>query len=243
MGGTRWIPHTLQALSTLIKGYSVFTTHLHQLSINGKGDAQAKAKGLLLVLRDPDILKFYHLLWDISLLLSRVSLKIQERNVTVVQVFTEIDFAKYILEKFKLTDGDKLSRVIQLMDGDRCEGQIMKKSLSRGANRDEIFHQARHDVMEKLLFCLNTRFQDSDTTVMKSTRIADLSVWPEEDALLGQYRDDDIKTITGHYLPILQYTGIDVDNMIVKWSSLNTDNCVLYNVIIVYDMCKVQIMF
>ena len=69
--------------------------------MGNSGEGPAKAKGMLLLLLQANMVKFAHLLWDILLALSRLSAKLQEQTASASQVHHNYSVAVEMLNKFK----------------------------------------------------------------------------------------------------------------------------------------------
>ncbi|KAG7172978.1 Zinc finger protein 862-like 5, partial [Homarus americanus] len=69
VGGTRWLPHMLQALEHLLKSYKAIVLHMQQIQspddLAYHKDSSRKAKNYLLLLTSADIVQYLHLLLDV----------------------------------------------------------------------------------------------------------------------------------------------------------------------------------
>lgn len=131
VGGTRWLPHTERALKHLITGYDGIVLHLEQVHCvfqaccvyitncvvtkwaylfnfvyfwmqqNPSRESSAKARNFLKLLKDKAVMLWLHFMMDVIKSLSTVSLKIQDQQSSIGDIYSELDSAKAILEKFK----------------------------------------------------------------------------------------------------------------------------------------------
>ena len=90
-GGSRWVGHTLLALSNFLSGYPAIRLHLEQLAASTeKSDSKSKAIGFLKLIRSKDVIAMALYLQDILTILKKVSLKFQEEgSVTDQEVCVE----------------------------------------------------------------------------------------------------------------------------------------------------------
>ena len=104
-GGSRWIGHTLQALSNFIDGYKAICLHLGQLaSSREKSESHTKSFGFLKLIRSRDILTMSLFLKDVLTILARVSKKFQEEGSVVVDVSLTIKSPMRALELMSTKD-------------------------------------------------------------------------------------------------------------------------------------------
>lgn len=101
VGGTRWLPHTERALKHLITGYVGIVLHHEQMQQNPSRESSAKARNFLKLLKDKAVILWLHFMMDVIKSLSTVSLKIQDQQSSIGDIYSELDSAKAILEKFK----------------------------------------------------------------------------------------------------------------------------------------------
>ncbi|XP_077862939.1 zinc finger protein 862-like [Saccoglossus kowalevskii] len=105
VSGTRWVPHTMRAISNIANEYSAIVTHLQQIQNPhdpaSRKDSAAKAKNFLMMLTSKNALYFIYFLWDITICLSRLSLVFQDRKTTVGVIHSELSAARDILQSYK----------------------------------------------------------------------------------------------------------------------------------------------
>nr|XP_006813033.1 PREDICTED: zinc finger protein 862-like [Saccoglossus kowalevskii] len=171
VSGTRWVPHTMRAISNIANEYSAIVTHLQQIQNPhdpaSRKDSAAKAKNFLMMLTSKNALYFIYFLWDITICLSRLSLVFQDRKTTVGVIHSELSAARDILQSYKESDGPKLREVLG-------RDTFNNQKLSGNA---QSFTSARNKLIDKLIASLSKRFE-VDEAIIKATAIADLKVWP-----------------------------------------------------------------
>ncbi|XP_061168890.1 zinc finger protein 862-like [Saccostrea echinata] len=101
VGGTRWLPHTERALKHVITGYDGIVLHLEQMQQNPSKESSAKARNFLKLLKDKSVILWLHFMMDVVKSLGAVSMKIQDQQSTIADIYSELDSAKAILNKFK----------------------------------------------------------------------------------------------------------------------------------------------
>lgn len=68
---------------------------------NPSRESSAKARNFLKLLKDKAVILWLHFMMDVIKSLSTVSLKIQDQQSSIGDIYSELDSAKAILEKFK----------------------------------------------------------------------------------------------------------------------------------------------
>jgi len=82
--GTRWVPHFWQAIQVLVgKNYKVIVAHFENTAQarDSSIEMQGRAKNVHKKLTSFKFLLYFHLLWDIAVEISRVSLAFQRNEV------------------------------------------------------------------------------------------------------------------------------------------------------------------
>ncbi|KAG7163939.1 Zinc finger protein 862-like 8 [Homarus americanus] len=172
VGGTRWLPHMLQALEHLLKSYKAIVLHMQQIQnpddpANHK-DSYRKAKNYLLLLTCADIVQYLHLLLDMVRCLLEL---FQHGQTNISAIVNEIQPAVDVL-KYLTWPGPSPRRI---MEGDTTMFQGEKLS-----GRSNTFKTARCDMLTSLISSLNIRFIDMASTILQNTWILNFKLWPAE---------------------------------------------------------------
>ena len=118
-GGSRWIGHTLHALTNFIDEYKAICLHLEQLSsLKEKSESHSKSIGFLKLISSRDILAMSLFLKDVLTILARVSKKFQEDRSVVADVSLTIKSTMRALELLSTKDGPFLQK---LGEFEKCE--------------------------------------------------------------------------------------------------------------------------
>ena len=89
---SRWMPHTLKALDHFFATYPAMVNHMQQLQLDSnRGDAKAKAKGILNSTMSQSWLLYASMLRDVVAMMSKLSLVIQQVNCSVAEAYTALD--------------------------------------------------------------------------------------------------------------------------------------------------------
>ncbi|KAI0230541.1 hypothetical protein LSAT2_019118, partial [Lamellibrachia satsuma] len=111
VGETHWVPHISRAVSNVLKGYKGLVTHLSQVmnpDVPGRTPEQrAKAKNYYALL----LLYFLHFLADVTAALSDVSTALQQKEITIAGINSEITACKEVIEKYGKKDGLSLKMI------------------------------------------------------------------------------------------------------------------------------------
>ncbi|KAG7167733.1 hypothetical protein Hamer_G010119, partial [Homarus americanus] len=133
VGGTRWLPHVLQALEHLLKSYKAIVLHMQQIQNSDDPsyhkDTSRKAKNYLLL--------YLHLLLDVVRCLGGLSELFGQSNISAI--LNETQTAVDVLNKYLTWPGSSLRRI---MEGDTTMFQGEKLS-----GRSNTFKTARRDML------------------------------------------------------------------------------------------------
>lgn len=207
VGGTRWLPHLLKALQALVKGYPAYVLHLTQMQVpGGSGDAKAKAIGFLATLHRRDIIEMAHFLLDVLFVLSKLSLVAQTVTATVADVHATLTSVVATLVMYKTTTTAKERALARMEDfhGETLTGAVFAK-------------QTRLQILGNLVSCLEGRFVDSNSDVVRASSIVSFKLWPEA---AGDYGNDAVATLNNHFGPVLRDAGIDTASVETEWTLL-----------------------
>ncbi|XP_014672134.1 PREDICTED: uncharacterized protein LOC106812705 [Priapulus caudatus] len=155
-------------------------------------------------------------LWDVVNCLSTVSEAFQQRDVTIADVYQELEAAKCILEKYKARDGPKLKMVIGL-DEYNDKGQVLK-------GQSTSFTSYRKRLIDGLLKSLGSQFE-VDENLMKAATIVKLELWPQLLSEDQDFGDDKVAVLLGKLAPALDAAGMDSNQIEPEFTRLK---CLLY---------------
>ena len=195
-GGSRWIGHTLQALSNFIDGYKAIRLHLEQLaSSREKSESHTKSFGFLKLIRSRDILAMSLFLKDVLTILARVSKKFQDEGSVVADVSFTIKSTMRALELMSTKDGPFLQK---LGEFEKCEyptpGSNTRKTYKLMGSDGQI-SSSREKLINLLCQKLKTRFEDTVDKIVSATSVANFKQWPLNEKALEDFRDTMIKDI------------------------------------------------
>ena len=76
---------------------------------------------------------------------------------------------------------------------------------------DAVFaKQTRLQMLGNLVSCLERRFVDSNSDIVRATSIVSFKLWREA---TGDYGNDAVATLNDHFGPVLRDAGIDTDSV------------------------------
>ena len=115
VGRTRWVPHISKAVSNVLKEYKGLVTHLSQVmnpDVPGRTTEQrAKAKNYYALLHSKDVVYFPHFLADVTAALSDISTALQQKQITIAGINSEITACKEVIEKYGKKQGPSLKMI------------------------------------------------------------------------------------------------------------------------------------
>ena len=216
-GGSRWIGHTLQALSNFIDGYKAIHLHLKQLgSSREKSESRTKSFGFLKLIRSRDILAMSLFLKDVLTILARVSKKFQEEGSVVADVSLTIKSTMRALELMSTKDGPFLQK---LGEFEKCEyptpGSNTRKTYKLMGSDGQI-SSSREKLINLLCEKLKTCFEDTVEKIVSATSVANFKQWPLNEKALEDYGDTMMKDIIDHYENVLD----NADEARAEWPLL-----------------------
>ena len=145
VSGKRWVPHISRAVSNVPKGYKGLVTHLSQVmnpDIPGRTTEQrAKAKKYYALQHSKDVVYFLHFLADVTAALSDVSTALQQKEITIVDINSEITACKEVIEKYGKKDGPSL----KMING---KDQFLGETIGAPSSA---FEEARRGMVQGLL--------------------------------------------------------------------------------------------
>ena len=122
--GTRWIPHMNKATKTLARIFPVLVAHFEHVGEAGPGQATAEVRGrgrfLTTKLRDFRVLRFMFFFRDVLDILSRFSLRLQQKSVSCVDFLDSLETANLEVGTLRLQPGECLQQfydALQVNDG------------------------------------------------------------------------------------------------------------------------------
>ena len=101
VGGTRWMPHTLRALTNFFTSYPGIVNHMQQLqqTTGNSSESKAKARGLLKNILSRTWLLYASMLHDIVATMSTLALVIQRVTCSLAEAYTAVQTTIESLEK------------------------------------------------------------------------------------------------------------------------------------------------
>ena len=219
VGGTRWVSHLKTALDHAFRGYEAIVTHLSNSADSGSDSShktQATAKGLAKKLTSKAVFINGHFLWDVVNILSKLSLTLQTKTLTLADVHIAVDSSMCALNKMHSKDGLMLRRVKDL---NNYGGFPLKDSSGE-------LSDIRKGFLEGLEAQLRDRFSDIDEGLLSATSLLDLKSWPTTKDELNTFGDDHIESLIDHFSPILSDAGIDCGSIETEWTYLKKSKSV-----------------
>lgn len=121
LAGTRWLPHIHRALNVLVKGFKVLLAHFEHIreSRSGTAEVQARATWISKKLKDYKFLYKVFFVLDILKVLSVLSLKFQQDDLTLSAMFDAISTANLSLIELRTVNGRELSGFLGKVDAQK----------------------------------------------------------------------------------------------------------------------------
>ncbi|KAG7164338.1 cleavage and polyadenylation specificity factor subunit 2-like [Homarus americanus] len=213
VGGTRWLPHMLQALEHLLKSYKTIVLHMQQIQ-NPDDPAyhknlSRKAKNYLLLLTSANIVQYLHLLLDVVRCLSEL---FGQTNISAI--LNEIQTVVDVLNKYLTWPGPSLRRI---MEGDSTMFQGEKLS-----GRSNTFETARHDMLTSPISSLNKRFIDMASTILQNAWILNFKLWPAEYSGNGDFGDSAVQALAQALEKTLMEAEVNPTLVEDEWTMLKS---------------------
>ncbi|XP_046278281.1 sperm flagellar protein 2 isoform X4 [Marmota monax] len=208
--GRRWF-HGLQAdLQNFLKGYPAIVQQLHSAGEGRSITSQQKAKELLDLLLQADMLKFSHFLMDVISVLSILSHVIQNRNSSIADIFATLESTLEMLRIYQTRPGPKERRVDSVTH--------FHSNCLRGK---ENISSVRNVVLTHFIKTLRSCFRDASLDVVRATMIGSFKLWPTK--LNQEFGEKEVSILIAHYEPVLEAANVKIDEVDTEWSMLKLE--------------------
>ncbi|XP_052222721.1 zinc finger protein 862-like [Dreissena polymorpha] len=186
--GTRWLPHLNNGLECLERSYAGFDAHLATAS-----HTNAKAEGLLRILRDINVVTYALFLKEVIAPLMQLSKKLQRKDITLADSMVWIQTTAEMVDDLKAR---KLPKVDEVLETKAFSGVEFRGKIPIMAYKDT-------DI-DNIVEAMQTRFQLDDITspIVQATKVLNLSKWPmisNEKEKLADYGNEEIQFLAGKY--------------------------------------------
>ena len=235
--GTRWVAHKLRAVTKLISNWLTVVVHLQHYGKDpaNPGDLKAKAKGILKKMTRYKCLWYLHFMKDVLTEVSRVSLMFQRDDLHISSVVSKLQSVHDTLRCMVNNPGENLKQFLgKVEEGQYKEQKLLNvpawaaapiEAVESDDNPDVTYAMSpeAHTVVEKLLECLQSRFEDMhEKPLFQAGHVFDHKNWPEytdREALL-MYGHDEIDTLTEHLKVVLDNANLELDKVHSEWNDL-----------------------
>ncbi|XP_053148082.1 zinc finger protein 862-like [Hemicordylus capensis] len=213
IAGSRWLPCLQTALQTLLKGYPAIVLHMSKIQEEPCSLNHQKAKDLLNLLQQMEIVKFSHFLMDVINVLNILSRVVQDQNSSIADVFATIQSTMEILKMYQTRLGprERLVDTISHFHGHHLVG-----------NGD--ISAVRLALLSNLLKQLRDCFCDASEEVLRASTIGSFKLWP--DKIKEEFGETEVTVLTKYYEPVLECASVKVDEVETEWNMLKAE---LYN--------------
>uniref|UniRef100_A0A8D1Y450 Sperm flagellar 2 n=1 Tax=Sus scrofa TaxID=9823 RepID=A0A8D1Y450_PIG len=208
--GRRWLRGLQAALQNFLKGYPAIVQHLLSTDEGGSDTSHQKAKELLDVLLQADIVKFVHFLVDVINVLSLLSHVIQNRNSSIADIFATLESTLEMLRIYQTRPGPKERRVESVT-------HFHGNCLGGRGNISDVRNMVLTHLIERLQGC----FRDASQDVVKATTIGSFKLWPAK--IKQEFGEKEVSILTAHYEPILEAAQVKIDEVDTEWSMLKLE--------------------
>ncbi|XP_070443111.1 sperm flagellar protein 2 isoform X7 [Equus przewalskii] len=214
VGGRRWLQGLQAALQNFLKGYPAIVQQLNspmlQANERGSDTSHQKAKELLELLLQADIVKFIHFLVDVISVLSILSRVNQNRNSSIADIFATLQSTLEILRMYQTRPGPKERRVDSVT-------HFHGKCLRGKGNISDV----RNTVLTHLIKRLRGCFRDAGQDVVKATMIGSFKLWPTK--INQEFGEKEVSILIAHYEPVLEAANVKIDEVDTEWSMLKLE--------------------
>ncbi|XP_020932291.1 uncharacterized protein LOC106508146 [Sus scrofa] len=181
-----------------------------QTDEGGSDTSHQKAKELLDVLLQADIVKFVHFLVDVINVLSLLSHVIQNRNSSIADIFATLESTLEMLRIYQTRPGPKERRVESVT-------HFHGNCLGGRGNISDVRNMVLTHLIERLQGC----FRDASQDVVKATTIGSFKLWPAK--IKQEFGEKEVSILTAHYEPILEAAQVKIDEVDTEWSMLKLE--------------------
>ncbi|XP_069897030.1 zinc finger protein 862-like [Dipodomys merriami] len=210
IGGPRWLYRLQAALQNFLKGYPAIVQQL-QSADEGRWDTnEQKAKELLNLLLQADIIKFAHFLVDVINVLTILSRVSQNRNSSIADIFATLESTVKMLQIYQTRPGPKERSVHSVI-------HFHSNCLKGKENISDV----RNVVLTHLIRRLRGCFRDASLDVVRATMIGSFKLWPTK--INQEFGEKEVSILIAHYEPVLEAASVKIDEVDTEWSMLKLE--------------------
>lgn len=219
LGGTRWLPRVERALETLGRNYAVIVAHFEHIisSRSGTAEVQGRAKFITKLLKDYSFMYFVYFTLDMLGVLSILSKKLQEDELTLSKMFDALTTTHLSLIELKHVDGPKLSMFLQAVENNSYKGVTLERIQD-----NEAYRNSKQDIIGLVTDTLGTRFGESekDEVIKAATVILAIHDYPKDLDSLATYGNDELRILSEHFRILLERADCDIGEIQNEWKDL-----------------------
>ncbi|KAJ7998328.1 hypothetical protein DPEC_G00221550 [Dallia pectoralis] len=222
----RWIIGEPNVLNALIKDYLEVVAHLKEISSQTqRADAAAIALTLLQFLMDYQSIKLIYFLLDVIAVLSRLAFIFQGDYLLVFQVDAKIEEAIHEIGQLVDCPGEYLQEF-----EDNFRESFNGVDLKNLRVAESKFQSIREKICQKSQSILSQRLDVHSRTVVKASRVLDLTTWPRNREDMRAFGEEEILHIFDH-LELIPTAGHESmrertdarGSLLVEWRDLKAD--------------------
>nr|XP_023664605.1 uncharacterized protein LOC111842341 [Paramormyrops kingsleyae] len=136
----------------------------------------------------------------------------QRSSVTLAEVHDCLSSTRAIILKYKSRPGPRLKTVL---------GTNLYEGISLRPCDEHSLHQTKGRLIDLLSETMLNRFEDMNHGILSAMRLTNFCYWPEED-INGDFGDSDIQDLVTHFKPLLQKSGVKVEEIQDQWTILKS---------------------
>ncbi|XP_023932929.1 zinc finger protein 862-like [Lingula anatina] len=205
VGGTRWLPHLCKAIAAYLKGYRAI-----KIQLENSSHTAPKAQGLVKLMKNTAVMGFILDLKFILAVLMKLSLKMQERGISLADSFSYLEATKGVLIHMQPMPNEEVLTLL-------ATKSYMDESLTGDTGYG--FHEP---MVKQLINSLENRFPK--TNIVQASAISSFRNWPETNE--ADYGDEMLKEIYSGMLNTLVNGGFDSDcslsELLTEWVFLKS---------------------
>ncbi len=242
--GTRWIDHHHRALSVVSNNWRPMVVHMEDVKNNTANNKQKReqATEILDMLRSLVFILMMNFLLTYYAIMKELSLWLQRNDTTVDSVTDKVEAVKIKLSKMDrkalediiskdITEEftEEMSTIKFREEEVGYKSQQMRETRSGQAQQSLSLQDVKEEVLEKVEAIVNetkenidTRFDTfSNNPVLKASRVINPHNWPESEAALYDYGDQEIEELFKHFESLLQSRHLaDLNRCKLQWIEL-----------------------
>jgi len=189
----RWVASSFRAVKAVWRDFPALVSHF-QAAANDCGrttSERSKFVGLQKKLANVKFLCDLALMKDVLREISFLSLKLQERQISVNEAVSNVQTTVKVLQAIKANDGQSSKKIQSCLAKASQENIVSFKGVALQGTAEQKGNIDKKQFLQAVIDSVTRRFPDPSRQFIKDLSVLDPEAWPEDDSRL-LYGDDEV---------------------------------------------------